>query len=47
MIAVDTLQQANREVIEAGIVDGRGASGSLASTGLPFRPTYTLSDLDL
>jgi orotate phosphoribosyltransferase len=47
MTAVDALSEAGAHVVGVAVVVDRGASGSLASTGLPFRSAYTLSDLDL
>jgi orotate phosphoribosyltransferase len=47
MTAIDALAEAGAHVVGVAVVVDRGASGALASTGLPFRSAYTLSDLDL
>ncbi len=47
LTAVEALREAGATVIGIAAVVDRGASDTLASTGLPYRAAYTLTDLRL
>jgi orotate phosphoribosyltransferase len=47
LTAVDALREAGADVVGVAVVVERGAAAAVASTGLPFRAAYTISDLGL
>lgn len=47
LTAVGALREARATVIGIAMVVDRGASAALASTGLPYRAAYTLTDIGL
>lgn len=47
MTAVEALGEAGAHVVGVAVMVDRGASGVVASAGLPFRSAFTLSDLGL
>lgn len=47
LTAVEELQRAGAHVVGVAVIVDRGASGPVASTGLPYRAAYTSTDLGL